>query len=112
DSDSSNDPRIIALIAESIRLGGSSKGVDGGMGESGAAAALSYLSKKSLSPSSSSSPSCHPWILFVRSMAAPPGDLSCMPESLREGFARGLELARGQGWPLTAWARAARTGKP
>ena len=110
-SDSSNDPRMVALIAESIRLGGGSQRVEGEMSESGAADSLSYLSKKSPS-SSSSSFSCHPWILFVRSMAAPPGDLSCIPEAQREGFARGLDLARRQGWPLTAWARVARTGRP
>ncbi len=119
DSDSSNDPRTVALIAESIRLGGGrGGGASGDAGDSDAAAALSYLSKKSLfsSSSSSSSPSsaaaCHPWILFVRAMAVPPGDLSCMPEAQREGFARGLDLARRQGWPLTAWVRAARTGMP
>jgi hypothetical protein len=106
DSDASNDPRVVALVAESIRL-------RAGQGPAAAsAAALAYLSKKSLSFSSSSEASCHPWILFVRSMAAPPGDLSCMPEAQREGFARGLDLARRQGWPLTAWTRAARTGKP
>jgi hypothetical protein len=108
DSDSSNDPRIVALVAEALRLGGG-EGARADGHDSSAEAALSYLSKKS--PSSSSS-SCHPWILFVRSMAAPPGDLSCMHESQREGFARGLDLARRQGWPLTAWSRAARTGKP
>jgi hypothetical protein len=108
-SDSPSDPRTVALIAESMRLGGGGQGAGTDTHDSGAAAALSYLSKKS---SSSSFSSCHPWILFVRSMAAPPGDLSCMPESQREGFARGLELARRQGWPLTAWARAARTGRP
>jgi hypothetical protein len=111
-SDPSNDPRMVALVAESLRLGGGGQRVNGEMNESGAAAALSYLSKKSLSSSSSSAAFCHPWILFVRSMAAPPGDLSCMPESQREGFARGLDLARRQGWPLTGWSRAARTGKP
>jgi hypothetical protein len=116
-SDSSNDPRTVALIAESLRLGGGGGG-DAGQGlganahDSHAAAALSYLSKKSFSSSSDSAASCHPWILFVRSMAAPPGDLSCLPEAQREGFARGLDLARRQGWPLTAWTRAARTGKP
>jgi hypothetical protein len=111
DSDASNDPRTVALIAESIRVGGGGGGT--GIREAGPAAALSYLSRKSLSSSSSSSEaSCHPWILFVRSMAAPSGDLSCLPEAQREGFARGLDLARRQGWSLTAWARAARTGKP
>lgn len=108
DSDSANDPLVVALVAESIRLGRGDAG--GNALEPGpATAALLYLSEKS---SSSSFFSCHPWILFVRSMAAPPGDLSCMPEGQREGFARGLDLARRQGWPLTAWARAARTGKP
>ncbi len=110
-SDSSSDPRTVALIAESMRLGGGGQGAGADTHDSGAAAVLSYLSKKS-SSSSSPAASCHPWILFVRSMAAPPGDLSCMPEAQREGFARGLDLARRQGWPLTAWARAARTGRP
>jgi hypothetical protein len=105
----SSDPRTVALVAESIRL----RAGQGPAATQGAAAALSYLSKKSLSFSSSAlETSCHPWILFVRSMAAPPGDLSCLPEARREGFARGLDLARRQGWPLTAWARAARTGTP
>jgi hypothetical protein len=109
DSDSSNDPRVVALVAESIRLGAG----QGPATAQGSAAALSYLSKKSFSlPSSSSRDSCHPWILFVRSMAAPPGDLSCLPDAQRAGFARGLDLARGQGWTLTAWDRAARMGKP
>lgn len=115
DSDSSNDPRVVALVAEALRLGGGTGGDTGNNAvDSGAAAALSYLSKKSLSsPSpSSSAASCHPWILFVRSMAAPPGDLTCLPEAQRSGFARGLDLARGQGWALTAWVRAARTGRP
>jgi hypothetical protein len=116
DSDSSNDPRTVALVAESIRLGGGNgaSGGDADARESGPVAALSYLSRKSSSPSSPSSSafSCHPWILFVRSMAAPPGDLSCMPDGQREGFAGGLDLARRQGWSLTEWARAARTGKP
>jgi hypothetical protein len=106
-SDSSSDPRTVALIAESLRLGGGR----GASGDSRAEAALSYLSKK-FSSSSSSATACHPWILFVRSMAAPPGDLSCLPEAQREGFARGLDLARRQSWPLTAWERAARTGRP
>ena len=110
-SDSSSDPRTVALIAESMRLGGGGQGAGADTHDSGAAAALSYLSKKS-SSSSSPAASCYPWILFVRSMAAPPGDLSCMPEAQREGFARSLDLARRQGWPLTAWARAARTGRP
>jgi hypothetical protein len=109
DSDSSNDPRVVALVAESIRLGAGR----GPAAAQGSAAALSYLSKKSLSLSSSSSEAfCHPWILFVRAMAAPPGDLSCLPDAQRAGFARGLDVARGQGWTLTAWERAARTGKP
>jgi hypothetical protein len=111
DSDSANDLRMVALIAESIRLGGG-EGASADARDASSAALL-YLSKKSFSSSSSSSPAaCHPWILFVRSMAAPPGDLSCIPETQREGFARGLDLARRQGWPLTAWARAARTGRP
>jgi hypothetical protein len=95
---------VVALVAESIRLR-AGRGPDAALGS---AAALSYLSKKS----SSSSSSCHPWILFVRAMAAPPGDLSCLPDSQRAGFARGLDLAREQGWTLTAWDRAATTGKP
>jgi hypothetical protein len=111
DSDSSNDPLVVALVAESIRLGGGNQRASAAMSEWGAAASLSYLSKKS-SSSSSSEASCHPWILFVRAMAAPPGDYSCLPEEKREGFARGLEIARRQGWPLTAWARAVRTGRP
>jgi hypothetical protein len=109
----SNDPRVIALVAESLRLGvGSAESSP--MRASNAPAALSYLSKKSSSFSSSSmsSFSCHPWILFVRAMAEPPGDLSCLPESQREGFARGLEIARRRGWTLTEWNRAATTGKP
>jgi hypothetical protein len=100
-SDSSNDPRVAALVAESLRLGGGMEGV---------AASLSYLSKKTLS--SSSSISCNPWILFVRAMAAPPGNLSCIPEARREGFARSLDAARRQGWTLTSWVRALRTGEP
>jgi len=116
-SDASSDPRTVALIAESIRLGGGGDGQGPGAYayDSSAAAALSYLSRKSFSfsfSSSASEASCHPWILFVRAMAAPPGDLSCLPEAQRAGFARGLDLARRQGWPLTAWARAARTGQP
>jgi hypothetical protein len=99
-SDASSDPRVAALIAESLRLGG---------GMEGAAASLSYLSKKSLS---SSSIFCNPWILFVRAMAAPPGDFSCIPEAGREGFARSLDVARRQGWTLTSWVRALRTGQP
>jgi hypothetical protein len=110
DSDSPNDPRTVALIAESLRLGGGG-GASSNAHGSGAEAALSYLSKK-FSSSSSSAAACHPWILFVHSMAAPPGDLLCLPEAQREGFARGLDLARRQGWPLTAWERAARTGRP
>jgi len=102
-SDSSSDPRVVALIAESIRLGDRTRGP---------AAALSYLSKKFSSYSSSSAVSCHAWILFVRSMAEPPGDLSCIPEAGREGFARSLDAARRQGWTLTSWVRALRTGKP
>jgi hypothetical protein len=99
DSDSSNDPRVVALVAESMRLGA----------DQGPAAALSYLSKKSLS---SSSISCNQWILFVRSMAESPGDLSCIPDSQREGFARSLDVARRRGWTLTSWVRALRTGEP
>jgi hypothetical protein len=109
DSDSSSDPRTVALIAESMRLGGG-QGAGTDAHDSGAAAALSYLSGKS--SSSFPAASCHPWILFVRAMAAPPGDLSCLPDAQRAGFARGLDVARGQGWTLTAWERAARTGKP
>ncbi len=64
---SANDPRTVALVAESLRL------------RSGASVSLSYLSKKSSSFSSSalssSSFACHPWILFVRAMAQPPGRL-------------------------------------
>ena len=112
DWDSSSDLRTVALVAESIRLGGG-EGASADPRDSSSAAALSYLSKKSFSSSSSSSAAaCHPWILFVRSMAAPLGDLSCIPEAQREGFARGLDLARRQGWPLTAWVRAMRTGRP
>jgi hypothetical protein len=114
-SDSDSDARMVALVAEALRLGGG-PGPVGDARDSGAAAALSFLSKKSpsfsSSPSSSSAASCHPWILFVRSMAAPPGDLSCLPDLQRTGFARGLDLARGQGWTLTAWDRVARRGKP
>ena len=117
ESDATNDPRTVALIAEALRLSGS-QDASADTHDSSAAAALSFLSKQifpfvsSYSSSSSSSASCHPWVLFVRSMAAPPGDLSCLPETQREGFARGLDLARRQGWPLTAWVRAARTGRP
>lgn len=100
----SNDPRTVALVAESLRLGGAG------------AAALAYLSKKSpssSSPSSSASAmSCHPWILFVRAMVQPPGDFSCLPENEREVFARAVDVARQRGWPLTAWNRAATTGHP
>jgi hypothetical protein len=103
ESDSSNDPRVVALIAESMRL-------DTGKG---AAASLAYLSKQFSSLSSSSTSfACNPWILFVRSMAAPPGDLSCIPEAGREAFARSLDAARGRGWTLTSWVRALRTGQP
>jgi hypothetical protein len=98
---SANDPRTVALVAESMRLG------------SGAAAALSYLSKKS-PPSSLSSPSfvCHPWILFVRATAEPPGDFACLPEDQREGFARAVAAGRQRGWTLTEWSRALTTGRP
>ena len=98
---SSNDPRTVALVAESLRLG------------SGASASLSYLSKKS--PSSllpASSLSCHPWILFVRAMAAPPGDFACLPEAQREAFAGAVAVARQRGWTLTEWSRALTTGRP
>jgi hypothetical protein len=79
----------------------------------GAAASLAYLSKQFSSLSSSSTSfACNPWILFVRSMAAPPGDLSCIPEAGREAFARSLDAARGRGWTLTSWVRALRTGQP
>ncbi len=98
-SGSSNDPRAIALIAESLRLE---------MGQ-GAAASLSFLSRKSSSPSPAV---CNPWILFVRSMADPPGDLSCIPEAQREPFASSLDIARRQGWTLTSWARAIRGARP
>lgn len=110
DPDSSNDPRVVALVAESIRLGGSGGDAEAQQPDSRAAASLSFLSKQ-ISLSSSFS-SCSPWVLFVRSMAAPPGDLSCMPEAQRAGFARGLEIARQRGWPLTSWVRAARGAQP
>ena len=42
----------------------------------------------------------------------PPATSRACPRLSAEGFARGLDLARRQGWPLTAWARAARTGRP
>ena len=105
---SSNDPRTVALVAESLRLGGRT-GASGNPGRpgSGAAASLSYLSKKS-----SSEFSCHPWILFVRAMAAPPGDFSCLSEDQREGFARAAEAGRQRGWTLTEWSRALTTGQP
>ena len=77
------------------------------LGGPGAPAALSYLSKKS-----SASSACTPWILFVRAMAAPPGDFACLPQAQREGFARGVEIARRRGWTLTAWNRAVVTGRP
>ena len=102
DPDSLNDPRTAALIAEAERLSAR-----------GDAARLSSLSKKLSSPSSSSTSfACNPGILFVRSMAEPPGDLSCLPEAAREGFARSLDAARRRGWSLTSWARALRTGAP
>ncbi|MCM3876174.1 MAG: hypothetical protein NEA02_07115 [Thermoanaerobaculia bacterium] len=112
DSDSASDPRVVALIAESIRLGG---GQDAGAqsSDSRAAASLSFLSKQISSlHSSSNSLTCNPWILFVRAMAEPPGDLSCIPEASREGFARSLDASRRQGWTLTSWVRALRTGAP
>jgi hypothetical protein len=111
---SSNDPRTVALVAESLRLGGGS-GDDGTAGgrASGAGASLSYLSKKSSSVSFPSSPfSCHPWILFVRAMAAPPGDFACLNEDQREGFARAVAAGRQRGWRLTEWSRALTTGQP
>ena len=111
---SSNDPRTVALIAEMLRLGGGwgDGGTSGGLA-SGAAASLSYLSKKSSSVSFPSSPfSCHPWILFVRAMAAPPGDFACLSEDQREGFARAVEAGRQRGWTLTEWSRALTTGQP
>ncbi len=111
DKISSNDPRTVALVAEVLRLGGGAKGAEAAPGlDPGAAASLSYLSKKS--SSSSSSFSCHPWILFVRSMANPPGDLSCLPDEARAGFARSLADARERGWALTEWSRAVTTGRP
>lgn len=100
---SSNDPRTIALVAESLRLG------------SGAAVSLSYLSKKSSllsSLSSSSSSSCHAWMLFVRAMAQPPGDFACLPEAQREAFAGAVAVARRRGWTVTEWSRALTTGRP
>ncbi len=112
ESDSSNDPRAVALVAESIRLGGG-QGAGAQSSDSRAAASLSFLSKQISSlHSSSDSQTCNPWILFVRAMAAPPGDLSCIPEAGRESFARTLDAARREGWTLTSWARALRTGKP
>jgi len=99
DPDSSSDPRVFALIAESMRL-------DGGKS---AAASLSYLSEKSRS---SFSAACYPWILFVRAMVQPPGDVSCIPEAQREAFGRSLEIARQRGWTLTSWVRAARGAGP
>jgi len=120
---SSNDPRTVALVAESLRLGGPPPARGTGTeaptpssspsAPSASSASLSYLSRKPLSSSSSSSSLyCHPWILFVRAMAEPPGDFSCLPESQREGFARGVEIARRRGWTLTEWSRAATTGRP
>jgi hypothetical protein len=107
---SSSDPRTVALVAESLRLGGASgEGANPRGPESGAAAALSYLSKKS---SPSSSVACHPWVLFVRAMAEPPGDFSCLPEDQREGFARAVAAGRQRGWTLTEWNRAVTTGQP
>ncbi|MDL2716213.1 MAG: hypothetical protein PT977_00535 [Acidobacteriota bacterium] len=101
-SDSSSDPRVAALVAEAERLSAR-----------GDAARLSSLSKQISSLSlSSTSLACHPWILFVRSMAEPPGDFSCIPEPQREGFARSLDAARRRGWTLTSWVRAMRTGQP
>ena len=109
---SSNDPHTAALVAESIRLGGG-EGAGARTPDSRAAAAGSFLSKKSSSWSSSSPAlSCDAWVLFVRSMVEPPGDISCIPENQREGFARSLDAARRQGWTLTSWVRASRTGAP
>ena len=105
---SSSDPSTAALIAEVIRLGGGVQGEGRAVRASGASAPLSYLSEKCLSPSSS----CHPWVLFVRAMAEPPGDYACLPEAERETFARAVAVARQRGWTLTEWNRAALTGKP
>lgn len=112
EEDSSNDPRTVALVAESLRLGGGTG--DGGnlrSPGSGAAAALSYLSKRSSSAPKSPF-ACHPWILYVRAMAAPPGDFSCLAEDQREVFARAVETGRQRGWTLTEWSRALATGQP
>ena len=94
---SSNDPRTVALVAEALRLGD----------VSGTSASLSYLSKKS-----SSSSSCHPWILFVHAMDDPPGDFSCLPEGAGLPFARSVDAARQRGYTLTEWSRAVTTGRP
>jgi hypothetical protein len=108
---SSNDPRTVALVAESLRLGGASAGA--GRPEAGAEASLSYLSKKSsLSSSSSSSFSCHPWILYVRAEAEPPGNFACLPENQRDAFAAAVAAGRQRGWTLTEWSRAVTTGRP
>jgi hypothetical protein len=105
---SANDPRTVALVAEALRLGAGDAGVPRSP-ESRAPAALAYLSKKSsLSPSSS----CHPWILFVRAMASPPGDFTCLPEDQREGFARAVAAGRQRGLTVTEWSRALTTGRP
>ncbi|MGA7991224.1 MAG: hypothetical protein WCC53_07340, partial [Thermoanaerobaculia bacterium] len=115
---SSNDPRTVALVAETLRLGGAmaargAPGVGATASAPGSAASLSYLSRKSASLGSSPAGfACHPWILFVRAMAEPPGDFSCLPEGPREEFARGVEVARRRGWPLTAWNRAVTSGRP
>jgi hypothetical protein len=106
----SSDPRSTALIAESLRLGGE-RPQDAGTASSGGSAALSYLSRK-IPGSSSSSFACHPWVLFVRAMAAPPGDFSCLAEDQREGFGRAVAVARQRGWTLTEWSRALATGQP
>ena len=112
---SANDPRTVALLAEALRLDGGRvvrwAGPVAPQAEPGAAAALSYLSKKSLT-SPPSRFACTPWILFVRAMAAPTGDFACLPEVQREGFARGVEIARRRGWTLTQWNRAVVTGRP
>ncbi|MEO8053965.1 MAG: glycosyltransferase family 39 protein [Acidobacteriota bacterium] len=105
---SANDPRTVALVAESMRVGGSTP-LTAETPASGAPAALSYLSRKSSLLSSSS---CHAWILFVRAMAKPPGDFACLPEAQRETFAGAIAVARQRGWTLTEWSRALTTGRP
>jgi hypothetical protein len=113
---SSSDPRTVALVAETLRLGlGGAPGIadvapDQPNRPPGAAASLSYLSRKSSLLASSSA--CHPWILYVRAMAAPPGDFACLNEDQREGFARAVEAGRQRGWTLTEWSRALTAGQP